>query len=141
MKNYSFLLRLLCMILWMLILSVMVHAQLVKQVRLSHFTLQSSAVISAAGDSISSPSYSPNNYWFPVQVPCTVLSGLVQNHVYPDPYQGMNNMLIPDASDSFNHQYQLEPNPSFTYDMKWVVFRSNMFGPSYVFAAEVVKVK
>jgi oligogalacturonide lyase len=37
------------------------------------------------------------------------------------------------------HQYALEPNPSFTPDMKWIVFRSNMFGPSYVFAVEVAK--
>jgi oligogalacturonide lyase len=35
------------------------------------------------------------------------------------------------------HQYRLEPNVSFTPDRKWVVFRSNMFGPSYVFAVEV----
>ena len=38
-----------------------------------------------------------------------------------------------------NHQYQLEPNVNFTPDMKWIVFRSNMFGPSYVFAVEVAK--
>ncbi len=37
------------------------------------------------------------------------------------------------------HQYRLEPNVSFTPDEKWVVFRSNMFGPTYVFAAEVAK--
>ena len=37
------------------------------------------------------------------------------------------------------HEYRLEPNVSFTPDQKWVVFRSNMFGPSYVFAAEVAK--
>lgn len=37
------------------------------------------------------------------------------------------------------HQYRLEPNPSFTPDKKWVVFRSNMFGPTYVFAVEVAK--
>ena len=37
------------------------------------------------------------------------------------------------------HEYRLEPNPSFTPDQKWVVFRSNMFGPSYVFAVEVAK--
>ena len=35
------------------------------------------------------------------------------------------------------HQYRLEPNVSFTPDSKWVVFRSNMFGPTYVFAVEV----
>jgi oligogalacturonide lyase len=37
------------------------------------------------------------------------------------------------------HQYALEPNPNFTPDMKWVVFRSNMFGPSYVFEVELAK--
>ena len=37
------------------------------------------------------------------------------------------------------HQYRLEPNVSFTPDQKWVVFRSNMFGDTYVFAVEVVK--
>ena len=37
------------------------------------------------------------------------------------------------------HQYRLEPNVSFTPDKKWVVFRSNMFGPTYVFAVQVDK--
>jgi oligogalacturonide lyase len=37
------------------------------------------------------------------------------------------------------HKYHLEPNVSFTPDQKWVVFRSNMFGPTYVFAVEVAK--
>jgi len=39
------------------------------------------------------------------------------------------------------HNYRLEPNVSFTPDQKWVVFRSNMFGPTYVFAVEVAKAK
>ena len=39
------------------------------------------------------------------------------------------------------HKYRLEPNVSFTPDQKWVVFRSNMFGPTYVFAVEVEKAK
>jgi len=39
------------------------------------------------------------------------------------------------------HNYRLEPNVSFTPDRKWVVFRSNMFGRTYVFAAEVEKAK
>ena len=37
------------------------------------------------------------------------------------------------------HNYRLEPNVSFTPDERWVVFRSNMFGPTYVFAVEVAK--
>ncbi len=39
------------------------------------------------------------------------------------------------------HNYRLEPNPSFTPDMKFIVFRSNMFGPDYAFAVEVAKAK
>ena len=39
-----------------------------------------------------------------------------------------------------HHRYQrLEPNVRFTADGKWVVFRSNMFGPTHVFAVEVAK--
>ncbi|MEO8819446.1 MAG: sugar-binding domain-containing protein [Ginsengibacter sp.] len=91
----------------------------VKQVQLTKFDLQSSSVIPQSGEILSNVSYNSNVYWFPVKVPCTVLTGLVENKVYPDPYIGMNNMLIPDASDSFNHQYNLEqysylpndPNP------------------------------
>lgn len=37
------------------------------------------------------------------------------------------------------HNYRLEPNVSFTPDEKWIIFRSNMFGPTYVFAVEVAK--
>ena len=99
--------------------AVSAQTQPVKQVELTRFLMQSSAVVHSPGDSISQPSYPLNDYWFPVNVPSTVLTGLVANHVYPDPYQGMNNMLIPDASDSFNHEFHLEqyshlpndPNP------------------------------
>jgi oligogalacturonide lyase len=35
------------------------------------------------------------------------------------------------------HNYHLEPNVSFSPDQKYVIFRSNMFGPTYVFAVEV----
>ena len=37
------------------------------------------------------------------------------------------------------HKYTLEPNVFFTPDEKYVIFRSNMFGPTYVFAVEVAK--
>ena len=37
------------------------------------------------------------------------------------------------------HNYALEPNPSFTPDQKFVIFSSNMFGPTYVFGVEVAK--
>jgi len=37
------------------------------------------------------------------------------------------------------HNYKLEPNVSFSPDQKMVIFRSNMFGPTYVFGVEVEK--
>jgi len=91
----------------------------VKQVKLEDFDLQSSSLVNDGGEVISTSEYEPDVYWFPVKVPSTVLSGLVANGVYPDPYSGLNNMYIPDASDEFNKKYDLEkfshlpndPNP------------------------------
>ena len=91
----------------------------VKQVKLTKFDLQSSSLITANGNELSTIQYHSPVYWFPVTVPSTVLTGLVANKIYPDPYQGLNNMLIPDASDQFNKEYNLEqysflpndPNP------------------------------
>ena len=39
------------------------------------------------------------------------------------------------------HNYKTEPNVTITPDGNWVVFRSNMHGPSHVYAAEVKKSK
>ena len=58
----------------------------VKQVKLTKFELQSSALITSTGEEISKAGYRSNVYWFPVNVPSTVLTGLVANNVYPDPY-------------------------------------------------------
>lgn len=80
----------------------------VRHTKLTKFELQSTELISDQGKDISTAGYKSNVYWFPVQVPSTVLSGLVANRIYPDPYSGMNNMYIPDASDEFNKEYDLE---------------------------------
>jgi oligogalacturonide lyase len=37
------------------------------------------------------------------------------------------------------HNYQLEPNVTFSPDMKWIIFRSNMLGPTHVYAVEIKK--
>jgi len=37
------------------------------------------------------------------------------------------------------HNYDLEPNVTFTPDDKWIVFRSNMHGERHVYAVEVAK--
>jgi hypothetical protein len=92
-----------------LIFLASIHSQpgKVKQVKLSDFNMQSSSLVRANGTEISSVNFKPDIHWLPVKVPSTVLTGLVANKIYPDPYLGMNNMLIPDASDEFNNQYNL----------------------------------
>ncbi|TFF30453.1 glycoside hydrolase family 2 protein [Mucilaginibacter psychrotolerans] len=101
------------------LLTVPAFSQQVKQVKLTNFDLQSSSLIKENGAELSGTKYHSGVYWFPVKVPSTVLTGLVANKIYTDPYQGLNNMLIPDASDQFNKEYNLEqyshlpndPNP------------------------------
>ncbi|MFL5788324.1 MAG: glycosyl hydrolase 2 galactose-binding domain-containing protein [Flavisolibacter sp.] len=105
----------------MLMVSILANCQTgsINQIRLNDFKLLSSSLINTSPEILSSAGYHSNSYWFPAKVPGTVLTTLVANHVYPDPYSGLNNMLIPDASDSFNHRYNLEqysylanePNP------------------------------
>lgn len=41
--------------------------------------------------------------------------------------------------DMSKHDYELEPNVTFTPDGKWIVFRSNMHGPTHVYAVEVAR--
>jgi len=48
-----------------------------------------------------------DNGWATTTIPATVLSALVRNGYYPNPYIGINNMFIPDINDSFNQQYNL----------------------------------
>ena len=89
---------------------VYMHAasQQVKQTQLKHFKLMSSTQVQATGAEVSNPDYKGDVSWFDAKVPSTVLTALVANNVYPDPHIGMNNMLIPDANDSFNLAYGLD---------------------------------
>jgi hypothetical protein len=95
-----------CLLLTLVCFNALAQNGAIKQVKLSDFELQSSAIVKDEGAAIASAAYKPAN-WYPVKVPSTVLTGLVANRVYPSPYQGLNNMIIPDASDEFNKQYHL----------------------------------
>jgi oligogalacturonide lyase len=65
---------------------------------------------------------------------------LVENRGVQDPKLIRPGVLRAERLvDMSRHQYRLEPNVMFTPDQKWIVFRSNMFGPSYVFAVDVAK--
>jgi hypothetical protein len=68
--------------------------------------LNSSYRLEDDGKQISSAEFNPLN-WYRSDLPTTVLTALVKNGVYPDPYVGLNNMKIPDASDEFNRKYDL----------------------------------
>jgi oligogalacturonide lyase len=41
--------------------------------------------------------------------------------------------------DLSKHDYDLEPNVTFTPDNKWIVFRSNMHGVTHTYAVEIAK--
>jgi beta-galactosidase/beta-glucuronidase len=93
---------------WFLFLFPFVlKAQAVKQIQLKAFLLQSSEIVKNTGAELTAGNIAEKEQWLPVTVPSTVLTGLVANKIYPNPYDGMNNMLIPDASDSFNNQFHL----------------------------------
>ena len=59
-----------------------------------NWVIQSSAEVHAAGAAISTAGFATQG-WYPATLPSTVLSALVEDKVYPDPYTGMNLRSIP----------------------------------------------
>jgi oligogalacturonide lyase len=71
----------------------------------------------------------------------------------PEPVPDVAGVHAPDAANLIDagifkserlvnmskHDYRLEPNVTFSPDMKWIIFRSNMLGPIHVFAVEIAK--
>lgn len=53
----------------------------------------------------------------------------------------VGKLAVTKLVDLSKHDYRLEPNVTITPDNKWVVFRSNMHGPTHVYAVEVAKRK
>lgn len=72
-----------------------------------NWCLKSSYLVKEDGKKISSGEFRPKN-WYKINIPTTVLTALVKNGAYPDPYVGLNNMKIPDASNEFNREHNLE---------------------------------
>jgi beta-galactosidase/beta-glucuronidase len=68
--------------------------------------VRSAFLVREEGETLSSGRHDPSGF-YKTCVPATVLTALVKNGVYPDPYVGLNNMKIPDASDEFNRTYGL----------------------------------
>jgi exo-1,4-beta-D-glucosaminidase len=77
-----------------------------RQLLSDNWQLKSSFLVKEDGKQISTVGYQPNN-WYLTSVPSTILTTLVRNGVYPDPRNGLDCYLIPDASDEFNLTYDL----------------------------------
>jgi len=68
--------------------------------------LQASTLVAEGGEVVSKSGFAVEG-WYGASVPCTVLSALVKNGIYPDPRIGLNAYRIPDSSEEFNRQYDL----------------------------------
>jgi exo-1,4-beta-D-glucosaminidase len=77
-----------------------------KNLLLSKWQLKSTVLEKSSGEEISTGHYSID-HWLKVEVPTTVLNGLVKIGIYPDPRLDLNNYLIPDISDKFNLKHDL----------------------------------
>jgi exo-1,4-beta-D-glucosaminidase len=73
--------------------------------------IQSSAKISAGGETISTAEFRPAD-WFKARVPSTVVGCLVEDKVYPDPFFGMNFRSLPGMSYPIGANFSNQPMPA-----------------------------
>ncbi len=73
----------------------------------SGWQLQDAAKVSQSGAEIAAPNFKPQN-WYSATVPGTVLTTLVNNHVYPEPLYGENNRpdKIPESLAHASYWYR-----------------------------------
>lgn len=60
--------------------------------------------VHAGGDKVSEPEF-PTSSWLNATVPGTVLTTLINNHLAPDPFYGLNNQQIPDIYTTGRDKY------------------------------------
>ncbi len=79
--------------------------------------------VTASGQSVFSSELKTED-WYNATVPGTVLTTLVDQGVYPDPYYGLNNLLIPDSLCRKDWWYRLElPLPENRQEKTvWLLF-------------------
>ncbi len=74
------------------------------------WTIQSSAIATAPGERLSLPGASTTG-WHPARVPTTVVSALVADGTYPDPYTGLNLRSIPGTTYPVGQNFSNLPMP------------------------------
>ena len=83
------------------------------------WAIQSSDMAPASGATISTPQFQGRG-WYSATVPTTVLSALVQDRVYPDPYTGMNLRSLPGVSYPIGFNFSnLEMPPDSPFRHSW----------------------
>jgi exo-1,4-beta-D-glucosaminidase len=81
--------------------------------------IQSSADVRSDGPSISETGFSTRG-WYAAVLPSTVLSALVEDKVYPDPYVGMNLRSIPGTTyPIFEDFSNIQMPPSSPFRQSW----------------------
>ena len=74
------------------------------------WALESSARVTAAGETVSVPGFATSG-WHRATVPTTVVSALVADGTYPDPYFGMNLRKLPGMSYKPSANFSNEDMP------------------------------
>ena len=102
-----------------------------------HFNVSRDGTLFAGdGGDAGQVAHAPDGAWIVLLRPQTLLApGALNDGNWWQPGVLKSERLVNMA----HHDYRLEPNVRFTPDQKLVVFRSNMFGPTYVLGAEVDK--
>src|SRR5579859_8140525 len=81
--------------------------------------IQSSSEVHAQGAAISTVGYSTQG-WYPATLPSTVLSALVEDKVYPDPYTGMNLRSLPGTTyPIFEDFSNIQMPPASPFRQSW----------------------
>lgn len=83
------------------------------------WTIQSSAKVEEPGEVISTAKYQPTG-WTAITVPNTVVSALVHNKTYPDPYYGKNLRELPGMTYEIGKNFANEPmDPASPFAVPW----------------------
>jgi len=104
----------------------------------SGWKCQAIGKVKADGASISQPKFATTG-WLEATVPGTVLTTLINNHLQPDPFYGLNNQKIPDIYTTGRDHYTYwfirdfkEPSPgsagAHRSEQVWLHFRGVNYG-------------
>jgi beta-mannosidase len=92
----------------LLLLAALLPASLLAQSSpqtINNWQMQDTAKVQADGPAVSTAAFQPKD-WYAATVPGTVLTTLVNNHVYPEPLYGENMRVIPESLNKTSYWYR-----------------------------------